>query len=335
MDYEFFTGNNAGNVLAQCFKSNGSSGFKLWFNDSSNNIRLTWGTETSSVSPASVNNREMLVLRHKGGEDVIYAYKSNLASTDILTETLTTTKDTVIDSTLVLGCAKADDGAYESHAIGDIHWCKVWYKDLGDSVCRKLANWIHEKIDMEVCGQKRFYLTEDPNKRSMFSLLAKHLLERPRRYNATSTTAGGWAESQLNAVLNSRLYESIPTQTRLLIKQVTVPSSAGAGSMNITTSECYITVPAAIELNSSSTWLEEPYINEMAITSGKTISYMVNDSDRRRTYADGTSVSYYWTRSPSTEYTTRICVVDNNGYIYYYSYGSPTNTYGVLIEISF
>lgn len=333
LDYEFLSGNTSGNVLAQCFKSNGSSGFKLWFND--NNIKLTWGATTSSTSPATVNNREMLVLRHKSGDDTIHVYKSNLSSTSILTETITTNKDVFIDSTLVLGCAKADDGAYDSGAIGDIHWCKVWYKDLGDSICRKLANWIHEKIDMEVCGQKRFYLTEDPNKRSMFSLLAKHLLERPRRYNSTNTTEGGWATSQLNAVLNSRFYESIPTQTRMLIKQVTVPSSAGAGSMNITTSECYITVPAAIELNRSSAWLEEPYINEMAITSGKTISYMVADSDRKRTFADGSTVSYYWTRSPSADYTTRICVVDNNGYVYYYSYGTPTNSYGVLIEISF
>ena len=335
MDYEFFAGNIAGNVLAQCFKSNGSSGFKLWFNDSSSNIRLTWGTTTSDTSPASVNNREMLVLRHKGGEDVIYAYKSNLGATTISTEIMTTTKDAVIDSTLVLGCAKADDGAYEGHAIGDIHWCKIWYKDLGDSVCRKLANWTHEKIDFEVCGQKRFYLTEDPSKRCMFSLLATHLLERARKFNATSTTHGGWASSQLNAILNSRLYESIPTQTKSLLKQVTVPSSAGAGSSNIVTSECYIYVPAAIELSSASQWTEEPYINEMAVTSGKTISYMVNDSDRKRTYADGSTASYYWTRSPSMDYTTRICVVDNDGYIYYYSYGTPTSSYGVLIEISF
>ena len=100
-------------------------------------------------------------------------------------------------------------------------------------------------------------------------------------------------------------------------------------------SECYIYVPAAIELSSASQWTEEPYINEMAVTSGKTISYMVNDSDRKRTYADGSTASYYWTRSPSTDYTTRICVVDSSGYIYYYSYGIPTSSYGVLIEISF
>lgn len=335
LDYEYLSGNSTNAVLAQCFKSNGSSGFKLWFNNSSN-LRLHWGSTISSNAPATQNNREMLVLRHKSGEDTIYVYKSNFSSspTSVAREILTTTKSTMIDSTLVLGCAKEDDGEYTSHSIVDMHWCKVWYKDLGDSVCRKLANWTHEKIGLEVCGKKRFYLTEDPSKRSMFSLLATHLLERARRWNSTSSNTGGWASSELNSFLNSRLYEAMPIQTKLLLKRVTVPSSIGNGSNDISTSECYITIPAAIELSSNSTFSAAPYVNEMAISNGKTISYMTSDAMRKRTYIDGTT-SYYWTRSPSTYYTQRVCTVDSGGYLSYYNYGSSSSANGVLIELSF
>lgn len=335
LDYEYLDGNTTNSVLAQCFRSNGSSGFKLWFNNGST-LKLQWGDELSPTSPSSQGYREMLILRHKSGDDTIYVYKSNLSSDAILTETITTTKDTVLDSTLVLGCAKEDDGEYNSHSIVDIHWCKVWYKDLGDSICRKLAGWTHEKIGFEMCGQKRFYLTEDPNKRAMLSLLATHILERSRKWNLTSTNTGGWAASHLNRFLNSRLYNAIPVQTKSLLKKVTVQSSNGNGSNDISKSECYITIPAAIELTSSSTFTAVPYINEMAISSGKTISYMTSDAMRRRAYADGT-YSYYWTRSPNmySSYTTRVCYVDSSGYVNYYSSGYASNNHGVLIEISF
>jgi hypothetical protein len=333
LDYEYLSGNSSNAVLAQCFKSNGSSGFKLWFNNSSS-LKFTWGAEVSPNAPATANNREMLIVRHKSGDDTIYIYKSNLSSTSIATETLTTTKNTIIDSTLVLGCAKEDDGEYNSHSLVDIHWCKVWYKDLGDSVCRKLANWTHEKISFEMCGQKRFYLTEDPDKRTMISLLATHLLERSMKWNNTSSNTGGWAKSQLNAFLNSRLYNAMPVQTKLLLKKVTVQSSIGDSSHDISSCECYITIPAAVELSSASTWTAAPYVNEMAIASGKTISYMISDAKRQRAY-DGGSSAYYWTRSPSVYQSNRICYVDSGGYVTYYSSGYASNSYGVLIEISF
>lgn len=335
LDYEYLSGNTTNSVLAQCFRSNGSSGFKLWFNNGST-LKLQWGDKLSPTSPSSQGYREMLILRHKSGDDTIYVYKSNLNSDAVLTETITTTKDTMMDSTLVLGCAKEDDGEYSSHSIVDIHWCKVWYKDLGDSICKKLANWTHEKIGFEMCGQKRFYLTEDSNKRSMFSLLATHLLERSRKWNLTSTNTGGWAESYLNKFLNSRLYNAMPAQTKLLLKKVTVQSSIGDGSNDISKSECYITIPAAIELSSSSTFTAVPYVNEMAISSGKTISYMTSNAMRKRAYVDG-AYSYYWTRSPSmySSYTNRVCYVDSYGDVYYYSSGYASNNNGVLIEISF
>ena len=330
IDYEFLSGTAADSVIAQCFKSNGSSGFKLWYN---NGVKFNWCTTASTTTPGYVGYRDMMVIRHKAGESTLNIYMSNLnVSTSISIDTLDTTKNTLIDSTLVLGCAKADDGEYDSHAIGNVHWCKVWYKDLGDSVCRKLANWTHENIRFEMCGQKRFYLTSDSNKRCTFSLLASHLLERRRTWGSTGYSTGGWANSALNKFLNTRLYNAMPTQTKALLKQVTVQSSIGDGSKDISTSECYITIPSIIELNNSSSYNIEPYISEMAIASGKTISYMTSNTNRQRAY-DGEDYAQYWTRSPNASYSRYVYSIDSGGYPDGYEY--PSYSYGVLIEISF
>ena len=330
LDYEYLSGNTANATLAQCFKPNGSIGFKLWFNNGTN-LKLQWGDTVSSASPSAVNKREILVLRHKAGDDIIYVYKSNLDDTAIMTETLTTSKDSVTDATFVLGCAKENDGEYNSHSMMDVYWCKVWYKDLGDSVCKKLANWTHEQISFEMCGQKRFYLTEDSNKRTMISLLATHVLERTKAWGSTSySNTGGWAQAALNSFLNTRLYNAMPLQIKSLLKQVTVPSSIGDGSSDISTSECYITIPAVVEVSSSYT--SAPYVNEMAISSGKTISYMTSNTMRQRAF-DGGDYTEYWLRSPNVSYNSYVHYVTNSGSINGYDY--PRYNKGVLIEISF
>ena len=222
IDYKMSSDTSANGVLAQCFQSNGSNGFKLSYN---NGVKFAWGT--SSITSASTDCREMIVIRHTKGSNTVTIYNSNLDATEIAIDELTSARNPIIDSTLVFGCLKADDGAYENYAVGDIYWCKVWYKDLGDKACKELASWTHEQISLEVCGFKKYYLTENPSKRCNFSLLATHLLERARVYNSSNTNVGGWASSELNDFLNSRFYNAVPAQIKSLLKQVTVSSSIG------------------------------------------------------------------------------------------------------------
>jgi len=322
VDYKMAEGNTLNNVLMQCFQANGSNGIKLWYNSG---VKFTWGTASNDA--AYVGKREMLVIRHKKGENNLTIYNSNLDGTTFVTVELERNKSTSTTSTLVFGCAKADDGAYENYATGDIYWCKLWYKDLGEKACEKLSSWIHEDITLEVCGFKKYYLTENPSKRCTFSMLATHLLDRNRRYNANNSNVGGWASSALNAYLNGRLYNALPDQMKLLIKQVTVSSSVGQQSTEISTSECYITVPAVIEVTNDSTLNIDPYIYE-----GTTISYMISNDMRKRAYVDG-NYGAYWLRSPNAGYANNyVYRVENDGSIYGFS--NPSNSLGVLIEIS-
>lgn len=334
MDYEFLTGNTVNSVLAQCFQDNGTNGFKLWYGSSSGftGAKLTWGTTSDDIVVA--NNREILVIRHKKGDNNLTIYKSNLDGNEVLTTELTRTKTTVGTGTLVFGCAKADDGYYEKHAIGNIHWAKVWYADLGDDVCRDLAEWTHESITLEACGFRKYYLSNNTSQRCSFSLLAAHLLGRTKKWNTSNTNDGGWALSALNADLNARLYNAMPTQIKLLLKKVIVKSNDGIGDSapyytDITSSDCYITVPALIEVSSSNTI--EPYNSE-----GTAISYLNTNESRKRAF-DGGDYYGYWTRSPNVDYANYIWRVDESGATQAITNATGHNSspLGVLIEISF
>ena len=107
----------------------------------------------------------MLVIRHVKGDNNLYVYTSNISGVDIGYESLQRDRTTKTDATLVFGCSKADDGAFENHAVGSVYWAKIWFADLGDAACRELASWTHETRTYEVAGFKRFYLSDNTSKR--------------------------------------------------------------------------------------------------------------------------------------------------------------------------
>ena len=325
IDYEFLSGNSSNAVLAQCFQANGTNGFKLWYSAANDftGVKFTWGTTSNNV--VEVNKREIVVIRHKKGDNNLTIYKSNLDGNSILSDELIRTKSTVGNGTLVFGSARADDGIYENHAIGNIYWAKVWYKDLGEDVCKNLAEWTHESITLEACGFRKYYLSDNTSKRCSFSLLASHLLGRTKKWNTSNINAGGWASSTLNTALNTRLYNAMPNQIKELLKKVIVYSSIGQMSTELSSSDCYITIPALVEVDSTMT--SEPYNSE-----GKAISYLNTNTSRKRAF-DGGDYHAYWLRSPNVSYANYIYRVDENGQPQ--GITNATTNLGVLIEISF
>lgn len=334
-------------TLMQCYQSGGTNGFKLSYATSP---VLAWGgvttaTDGSTVMPSATNSREMLVVRHKRGDNNLYIYTSDLKSYDIRTYTIS--RDTVTKSdtaTLVFGAAKADNGRFDNYAIGDIYWCKIWYEDLGDDICKDLVSWTHEKITLEVSGFHRYQLHDDTSKESMISLLATHLLSVKGRYNLTSSSnSGGWAECELRKFLNSRFYNAIPYQIRALIKNVSVKSTVGDNSIATSASGCFVNIPALYDVYDNAT---DEYKSELYEFAG-TIDYFTGEigyketeseeqSNRIRKYADEIDGSQYWLRSPTVINwsTTRYCYsIDKNGQPQQIT---GTNTeLGILIEISF
>lgn len=324
LDYSMSSDNASGATLMQCFQSSGSNGFKLNYTISP---QFVWGS--SSSTPASANNREMLVIRHKKGDNNLYIYNSNLSGNSVTTTTIDKTTTTQSDTaTLVLGAAKQDSGRFTNHAIGEINWCKIWYEDLGEDVCKKLVGWTHEEIRLEVSGFYRYQLYDDNTKETMMSLLATHLLANKRQYNTSGTSAGGWAACALNSFLNNRFYEAIPDQIRSLLKKMSVSSTIGQMSTDISSSGCYVTAPAVADLDTN---YVDSYRSEIYDANG-TISYMINDDSRKRAFIDG-DYNSYWTRSPDIRYSSYIHNVTETGNVY--SFVGANAKLGVLIEISF
>jgi hypothetical protein len=112
----------------------------------------------------------------------------------------------------------------------------------------------------------------------------------------------------------------------MLIKKVIVTSSIGDISTELSTSDCYITIPALVEVDPSQSGAE-PYNSE-----GTTILYMTDNESRKRAFDNG-EYADYWTRSPSAKYDSYVCRVLEDGRTQIVT--SANAEHGVLVEISF
>lgn len=322
-DFEFAAGNTNGATLLQCFQSDGSNGFKLWW---SNGVKLSWGVD--STTPATGTNRELVVIRHKKGSKDISVFMSNIHGDDILSDVLTAIRIPVINSTIVFGASKADDGIMENHCKGTLHWCKIWYKDLGDDLCKSISQWTHEIVPVELAKFKGYYTSDADAKRASMTFLASNLLGINASYSKQNDTEGGWATSTLNTKLNTRLYKAISPLWKALIKPVKVYSSIGKKSLETSVSNCYFYIPSVYEVDD--TYSKEPYINE----TNAPISYMINNDVRKRSKVATPDVfESYWTRSPNIEYANYLFYVNETGAVSGYIYPSHENSILLMFSI--
>jgi hypothetical protein len=192
-------------------------------------------------------------------------------------------------------------------ANGTIHWCKVWYGDLGDDVCSQLAIWPHEQMSFEMCysqaGIPLYYYSKDGTITSM-TFISSTSLSHPVRMHTTNNNAGGWPTYTLNAYLNNRIFNALPDQWKQLIKQVRVSSSSGGENPSKVQSYCNIFVPSLYELcvnNGGDIYKSEA-------ENSQYISHFTTQQDRICYDSNGVGVKY-WTRSPTMGYS-------NNKYIY-------------------
>ena len=320
IDYVFKEGNNNKATLMQCYKSDGSMGIKLWYNTQP---QITWNT--SMTEGSSVGKRDILVLRHLKGEKSIEVYRGNLPKEEIEINTLTSNKEFTSNSTLVFGCSKADDGAYENYALGSVYWAKLWYGDLGEKACKNLASWIHENIKLEMYGFRQYYLSDNSGKRSSMSFISSSTLYNPSKINTTSSNSGGWANMYINSFLNNRFYNSIPDVWKQLIKQVKIQSTIGGKSTETSISNCYVAIPSVSEVDSQ--WNIDPYSYE-----GTTIPFMISDDSRIRNNSNG-EASPYWLRSPNVGFDSYIWSVNANGTTNGYRYGTQELYITIILSI--
>lgn len=314
IDFEFDE-NSADATLLSCFEYDGSEGFRLKYNGT--NPEIQWGNTSQVVGKGK--QRDIVVLRHRKGEDklCVYSFNGGASSTgtyaDEITYTeLTRNRSTNTEATIMLGGFKfLSSGAIDAVTLGKgkIHWAKVWLDDIGDSAARSLAAWPHETWRYEYCGDKRYRFAADSSKITGASFIPTRLLSFGHGMNTTNTNIGGWNDSAMREFCNGRVYDAFPMEWKSIIKQVQIPASAGNRSSDIVYSKDYVYLPSYAEVFATS---EDPYASE-----GKIITFFNTDTDRVKTM-NGTA-SIWYLRSAEVSYNTYFRAVsaqgNMNGYV--------------------
>lgn len=363
ISYEFLD-TTADGTLISCFKYDGSEGFRLRYNG---NPGVQWGDK--SVAVGYQKKKEMLVLRWNKEDPLrmfIYNYNtvSSVFSQDMLTAELLRSRETTTNATLIIGAHRFDDGVLDSFTSGKIHWCKIWFGDLGAENSRQLAAWPHETWRVDYANTGCFYLApEGTSQKSNASFILNHLIaDRTKAMNSTNTNAGGWEASEMRAWMNDKLINALPTTWRTMLKQVKIKATAGSQSTTIITTKDYMYLAARNELNA---YTDEPYASEgthiyswytanrhrckfFSIPVTDDVQYFSSDTDPRDITSNNVSEGdiwlkttedsrgyilhegewhaayYWWTRSPYVSSSANFMYVSTNGYIGNYN-ASSTN----------
>lgn len=252
IDYQF-TGTDTNSTLVSCFEEDGSEGFRLRYNGQPD---IQWGDVSQKFG--SGKYRDIVVIRHRKGEDKLYVYASNSTSSTFDMSTIraeiTRTRSTTTDQIITLGAIRFKaDGGHDDYGHGHIHWCKIWYEDLGDTNAKQLASWYREPIRMEYYGNALYRLAGGTSQKSNASFICNHLLAaRGQVMNpAPNTNAGGWDASRMRTFLDTRFRPALPTVWQSMLKKVKISASAGSQSTEIKISEDYIYLPCIKAMNNT------------------------------------------------------------------------------------
>lgn len=315
IDFEFVE-KVAGSTLVSCFAENGNEGFRLRY---SSHPDIQWGDKNIRVGTS--NQKGIVVLRHVKGSNTLFVYASNIEKENVLDDAvvvyeLIRTRKTETDSILSFGAIRFPDGGYDYYGKGWIHWCKIWYDDLGNDVCTSLAMWDHEIWRAEYCDSGRYRLGGATSQRCNASFILNNALQHGHWMNPTAINEGGWDACNMRKFVNNRVFKAFPIEWRSMIKTVKINTSAGSQSNEIIQSEDKVYLASYVEMSGVAT---EPYVNEGTLISWFT-SNPVRCKYRGQIIPD--DVTYYSDSTDPTALSTSnvkagdVWYVGSIGYIY-------------------
>ena len=244
-----------------------SYNFRIFYNGA--NVMAYWGGASQAIGHNKV--RDIVVFRHVAGEKNVYVYHAGDQGTAArFAENVVMTPLYVEDVSIVttdepLSFGGVYSSGWRNRGKGTMHWCKIWYDDLGDAVAREMAQWPRENIRFENWGVGNYYYSIDGENiytgeggevpSTGLSFVAnQHIGSFNGRgfwMNNTNVNAGGYKETLLRGFLNNRVYKAFPTVWQSIMKFSEIKSTEGSQSPTINTTYDKVYLPSYQELSSS------------------------------------------------------------------------------------
>ena len=347
IDFQFNSG-STGQTLISNHDGNTAEGFRLYWNGSAPTIQ--WGDQYVTVGNAKY--RDIVVLRHPANSRYLYVYSAGNTTTTYATAVTKTTllrsANTQTSEPLSFGGVHyPSTSGYREYGKGTIHWCKIWYDDIGDECANALATYPHEKVRFEYWGAGKYYYYDSATVcKSSFICNSQLGNVGGRGYymNSTNTNANGWNGSMMRSLCNGRILSAFPTELQAAIKYVEIKATQGSKSTGITISQDKVYLISYREVGSGTT--DTGYISEVG-TSTSPVSWFTNNQQRikfrgkTRKYSGDSSVTIYsCNQDPAALYQTSINPGDiwintgNSSVGYIFLTQAELDQYGITASIA-
>lgn len=286
IDFEMRDGGESCNekTLIGCYSDDGRLGFRLkcGYRDSDGSYGpvIEWGNQSFEVGfsyPYSSGSsyydnryRDMVVIRHIQNDHTLYVYTSNTSQyfnlTGITRYSKTRSTYAPTNAPLVLGGVYIEtDEEFNNNQYGTgyIYGCRIWYDDLGEYTCRKIASWPRETLNMEYYGSSRYYLAAGGRSRASF-ISRKPLYGRAVQAPNNLTADMVWSNSPARTFLMTRIFESLPVEWQSMIRTVklnTVLGSSAAAAVEMTEDKVYLPAYAEVYPTTATPYIQEQFYN--------------------------------------------------------------------------
>ena len=307
IDFAFNTSTTAGGCLAACYHSNG---FQMRYSGGGS---VRYG-QSAAQQVSSNGVRQIAVIRKIAGDPKLYVYASNKNADALLYSALSQSAAPTHEAPLCFGAMMMDDGFIDNYAVGTVFWAKLWDDDLGDGVCRDIAQWPRQTFGMTAAGSGerafRSFVRADNGRYPNLALLLTELLEETHVMNPGNSNAGGWKAMPMRTWLNSRIIRALPLPWRQLVVTVIVHSNTGQNATgNVDPpAEDKIWIPSCKDVGFNSTTV--PYDME---SDAPFNIFPDNPSRIKKLNFGAGAASGWWLRSPHTGNGSLFWSVGANG----------------------
>ena len=311
VDYEFTRARTQDTLIACCDAVTGAEGFRVYYdiNVGEQNIKVAWGDRSDIIGHGL--NKGIIVIRHtKGSKNLMIAsdnngkwtqhiddssyggdktpdgswdvYRYDTYNASIHWTEIPRAQETQTDAVLSFGAMPFGTDGYriDTDAKGWIHWCKIWYDDLGAHNVQELAAWSHETWRMQYRGNNIYNIADGTGLRDGASFVAVAPLSQylnMYNYKEGSTsecdTTGGWARSVVRSFISTRCFNALPYAWQAIISPVSIRTKGGKDNptqLESTVDKLYI--PALADMFNITSGL--------IASEGKQIPWMIDQKDR-------------------------------------------------------